>query len=316
MITVERYAPRMAGEWNALVAASRNATFMHDRRYMDYHADRFDDFSLVARDGKGRALALLPACRKGDTLSSHAGLSYGGWLLPDRRCDALDMLEIWDAMTVLLRASGVKELIYKPSPHIYHRRPAEEDLYALARAGGQIASTLVSSVIDLDDPLPMDQGSRQRVRKALADPSIVIGESDRWADFHGVLTRLLASRYGAVPVHSLAELTMLHDRFPENIRLYTATDRESGEVLAGVVLYVSQTVAHSQYTAAAPRGKELSVVPGIYSHIISRWQGRVRWLDFGTSNEDGGREVNAGLLRQKCSYGGRAVAYTTYRLNL
>ncbi|MDE6287279.1 MAG: GNAT family N-acetyltransferase, partial [Muribaculaceae bacterium] len=229
-------------------------------------------------------------------------------------CDALDMLELWDAMTELLRREGFRRIVYKTMPHIYHRRPAEEDRYAIFRSGGRLTRSLVSSVIDLDDPIPFDQGSRQRARKAAALPGISIGPSEDYQGFWDVLSRLLDSRYGAGPVHSLAEIELLHGRFPDNIRLYTAV--LDGELLAGVVIYVSPTALHSQYTAASPRGKELSVVPAIYSRIIDDYKGRVRWFDFGTSNEDDGRSVNPGLLRQKCSYGARAVVYDTFTIDL
>lgn len=316
MKTVEAYTPALADEWNAFVRDSRNGTFLIDRRYMDYHADRFADASLVARDSHGRIVAVLPACREGDTVWSHRGLTYGGWIVAPRRCDALDMLEIWDKMVDYLRDEGVKHLIYKPVPHIYHRAPAEGDIYAAVRSGTRLSTVLISSVVDLANPIPMDQGSRQRARHALAG-SFNFGRSDNWQGFWQILTRLLADRYGSTPVHSLAEITMLANRFPDNIRLYTVTDGD--EILAGVVLYITDTVVHSQYTAASPRGKELAVLPGLYSRIIDEWcpaAGQRRYLDFGTSNEDGGREVNAGLLRQKCSYGGRGIVYPTFELDL
>lgn len=314
MIEVIRYNPQQAPAWDAFVDVARNGSFLFRRDYMDYHADRFEDFSLMALGHGGKLLAVLPACRQGEVLSTHAGLTFGGWILADRRCDALDMLELWDAMTALLRSEGFRRIVYKTMPHIYHRRPAEEDRYAIFRAGGQLSRSLVSSVIDLDDPLPFDQGSRQRARKAAAIPGISIGPSDDFRGFWDVLSSLLDTRYGAEPVHSLAEIELLHGRFPENIRLYTAV--LDGELLAGVVVYVSPTALHSQYTAASPRGKELSVVPAIYSCIIDDYKGRVRWFDFGTSNEDDGRSVNPGLLRQKCSYGARAVVYDTFTIEL
>lgn len=314
MIEVIRYNPQQAPAWDAFVDVARNGSFLFRRDYMDYHADRFEDFSLMALGHGGKLLAVLPACRQGEVLSTHAGLTFGGWILADRRCDALDMLELWDAMTALLRSEGFRRIVYKTMPHIYHRRPAEEDRYAIFRAGGQLSRSLVSSVIDLDDPLPFDQGSRQRARKAAAIPGISIGPSDDFRGFWDVLSSLLDTRYGAEPVHSLAEIELLHGRFPENIRLYTAV--LDGELLAGVVVYVSPTALHSQYTAASPRGKELSVVPAIYSCIIDDYKGRVRWFDFGTSNEDDGRSVNPGLLRQKCSYGARAVVYDTFTIQL
>lgn len=313
MISVELYTPGLAQQWNAFVAEARNGIFLFDRRYMDYHADRFHDFSLVARDARGHILALLPACRVGDSLRSHSGLTFGGWIMPRRRCDTLDMLEIHDAAAAFLRDNGIRSLLYRPSPHIYHSLPAEEDIYALVRAGASLSSALVAEVLGLADPLPFDQGARQRVRK-LAGSGIVIARDDDFPAFWDILTDLLRERYGATPVHSLDEITLLHSRFPDNIRLYTA--REDGRMIAGVVMYVNPTAAHSQYTAATPRGKETAAVAGIYAHIIRDLQGTSRYLDFGTSNEDGGREVNPGLVRQKCSYGGRAIVYPTFTLDL
>ena len=81
MITVRRYTPADKPLWDGFVALSKNATFLHYRDYMDYHSDRFNDFSLMAFDG-GRLLALLPANLSGDTLYSHQGLTFGGWLMP------------------------------------------------------------------------------------------------------------------------------------------------------------------------------------------------------------------------------------------
>ncbi|MGM9852672.1 MAG: GNAT family N-acetyltransferase [Muribaculaceae bacterium] len=314
MIEIQPYTPDISRLWDDFIRESRNATFLHQRGYMDYHADRFSDHSLIARDGHGHIMALLPACADGDTLYSHRGLTYGGWLLPPRRCDALDMLEITDALLAYMRAGGLRRLVYKPVPHIYHSRPAEEDLYALVRAGAQLTGANVSSVIDLDNPLPFDQGSRQRARKA-ANLGIVCSPSDDWDGFWHILTELLASRYGAAPVHTLGEIQMLASRFPANIRLYTAT--LGGELLAGIVIYDTGMVAHSQYTAATPRGKELSAVTALYAHLIEEYTPGHRYFDFGTSNEaDAPGGVNPGLLRQKCSYGARAILYPTCTLTV
>ena len=313
MITIENYTPRLRQEWDDLVADSRNATFLFNRDYMDYHADRFTDFSLIARDRHGKLFAALPANREGDTVVSHRGLTYGGWILPRRRCDVLDMLEIWDEMSNFLRANKIKKLIYKPVPHIYHSNPAEEDIYAIFRAGGHLSTSLISSVVDLRMPLSFDQGVRQRSRKVL-NSDVIFSESNDWSGFWDVLCRLLSSRYGSKPVHSLNEIKLLRNHFPEQIKLYTAI--LDGEIIAGVVLYVTPTVVHSQYAAASERGKELSALHGLYQWLIDRYKNSHQWFDFGTSNEDQGRTVNEGLLRQKCSYGGRGVVYNTFTIEL
>ena len=62
-------------EWNAFVAQSKNGTFLFDRRFMDYHADRFQDYSLMFYD-EDRLLAVMPAHVDGDCLVTHGGLTY------------------------------------------------------------------------------------------------------------------------------------------------------------------------------------------------------------------------------------------------
>ena len=49
---IKRYSDGCKDEWDDFVRDSRNGTFLFMRGYMDYHADRFADFSLMAyRDG-------------------------------------------------------------------------------------------------------------------------------------------------------------------------------------------------------------------------------------------------------------------------
>lgn len=311
MITIETYNPGMATQWDDTVRASRNGTFLHLRQYMDYHSDRFADCSLLARDAAGRIIAVLPAHHAGDTVASHRGLSYGGWLMTPR-ADAEAMMEIWPLMADHYRACGYKTLVYKPSPHIFHKYPAEEDLYALFRAGGRLESTLISSVVDNTAPLGFDMAARQSVRKA-ARAGVAVGESDNWAGFWNILAALLMERHNARPVHTLAEIQLLHSRFPDNIRLFTAT--LDGRIVAGVVIYASDTCAHSQYAATTAEGRALRALPLLYSHIMERYAA-LRYFDFGTSNEDGGRILNTGLIRQKCGFGARAVIYPTFTQQL
>ena len=57
MIEIKRYSKAQEKEWNDFVASSRNGTFLFNRGFMDYHADRFDDASVMAyRNGKLCAL--------------------------------------------------------------------------------------------------------------------------------------------------------------------------------------------------------------------------------------------------------------------
>ncbi len=303
----------MAAQWDEFVKSCRNATFLHQRGYMDYHSDRFTDCSLVAlRDGKW--CAVLPACIDGDTLYSHRGLTYGAWLVPLKHFDATVMIEVMDAAVEWMQINGIKHLVYKPVPHIYHHYPCEEDLYALFRHHATLVETNISTTIDLACPLPLDRGNKSGANAA-RKAGIAVEQSEDWEGFWHLLSSLLDERYGTRPVHSLEEMRLLQGRFPENIKLYTAT--LDGELLAGVVMYLSHPVAHCQYIGASPRGKDNKALTLLFSYLIDEYKRQdYRYFDFGISNEDHGRYLNEGLVRQKSRLGGRGIVYNTFDITL
>lgn len=313
MITITRYDASMAARWDEMVRQSRNGTFLHQRGYMDYHSDRFTDCSLIAQHG-GKWCALLPACIDGDTLYSHRGLTYGSWLVPLKHFDATVMLEVMDAAVEWMRTHGIKHLVYKAVPHIYHRYPCEEDLYALFRHNATLIETNISTTIDLTCPLPLDRGNKSGANAA-RKAGITVGPSEDWEAYWHLLSSLLDERYGTRPVHSLDEMRLLQGRFPEHITLHTAT--LDGELLAGVVMYLSQPVAHCQYIGASPAGKESKALTLLFEQLITMYQKQgYRYFDFGISNENHGQYLNEGLVRQKSRLGGRGIVYNVYQIDL
>lgn len=308
---IVKYTPEFKEAWNELVGISPTGTFLHNRDYMDYHRDRFNDMSLVAVNEGGAVIACLPASCEGTVVTSHAGLTYGGWLVDSRRVNTSVMLEIWAEALVFLKSRGFRTLLYKAVPSIYHRYPMEDDLYAIFRFGGNIEYSLISSAVALDCPIAFDTNARRGVKHALQS-GVTVRESDDFAAFWTILAELLKSRYGTTPVHTLEEIEMLKSRFPDNIRLYGAYRDDT--LVAGVVTYNTDTVCHAQYIAASDAGREMKALPLVFEHIIRQCEGRFQYFDFGTSNEDRGRYLNVGLIRQKSGMGGRGIVYTTYKV--
>lgn len=307
---VQRYTPAMKPEWDARVERSKNATFLLRRDYMDYHADRFIDHSLIITGDDGSIEALLPATERGGVLSSHAGLTYGGFIM-DEHTTGDAPLRWLDAVKSYCRDMNFSEIIYKAIPHIYHSAPAEEDLYALFRNGAHVENRYLSTTIDLRHPLPsrrLDK-SAKRCRERWG---IEVKESDDANEFWHIITDNLMERHNAAPVHTADELNRLHALFPANIRFMTAA--VDGLTVAASVFYISRRVIHLQYTSANSRGKEVSATDVIYRSVIESLGAEADYFDFGNSNEDGGRVLNAGLLHHKEMLGGRSTVYDTYRL--
>lgn len=306
MFLVRPYAAADAKAWDALVAHSRNGNLLHLRGYMDYHADRFTDASLVV-ERSGEMVAVLPANVRGDTVASHAGLTYGG-LLSSYALRAGSTLAVFDQIGEHYRSRGLSRLLYKAVPHVFHASPAEEDLYALHRLGARLQRRDVSSVVALREPLrftPERQRSIAKARKA--GLGVQVGQG--MADFHVLLTQVL-ERHGAAPTHNLEELRLLHDRFPSQIVLHEA--RAGGALLAGALVYDFGRVVHTQYLAASEEGRRLDALSLLLAELIENVYAQREYFSLGISTEQEGRVLNEGLVEQKERFGARAIVHDFY----
>ena len=107
MIKIKRYGPDKKELWDNFVKNSKNGVFFFLRDYMEYHADRFEDHSLIFfKDDE--LVALMPANAEGDTLFSHAGLTFGGIITNQKMNNDL-MLDIFDSLKEYLKENGLKE---------------------------------------------------------------------------------------------------------------------------------------------------------------------------------------------------------------
>ena len=309
--SIRRYGPEDANLWDTLVGESRQGTLLHLRGYMDYHADRFKDCSLIALR-KGKPTAILPAnIDSNGTLRSHQGLTYGGWLTPRSHFDGTDMLELFKVWTSWCRESNISEIIYKAVPHIYHHIPAEEDIYALFRFGATLETVNLSTVIDMREIPTFNTQQKRHLKKASALNRRII-ETDNISEFMPILEECLRERHEATPVHSEEELRLLKERFPHGIRLFIAGT--GAEPDAAVCIYDTNSVAHCQYIATSRSGRENGMLTYLFHHLIHNVFASHRYFDFGTSNEDSGRILNSGLLHQKTGLGGRGAAYQIFKL--
>lgn len=312
MFEIIRYSADRKAEWDAFVESSKNGTFLFFRNYMDYHSDRFDDHSLMFRM-KNKLYAVLPANVKDGTLYSHSGLTYGG-LVTGSNAKAAEVCALFAEMNAYLKSCGIRKVVYKVLPWIYHSLPAEEDLYAIFRnCDARLLSRDISSTIILTERPRFSELRRRCLRKAEKN-GVTVRESDDIAAFWHILDRNLENKYGVKPVHTCDELRLLMSRFPHNIRLYMAF--RGDEPLGGTLLFVNRDIIHTQYISASPEGKRLGALDMLFDELINRVADGYRYFDFGKSTEQGGAYLNENLIRQKEGFGGRGVCYDTYEWNI
>ena len=311
MIRIKKYSDSQKNEWDVFCNNSKMPLFMFNRDFMDYHKDRFTDCSLLFYDDDELS-AIFPASAKETVLTSHGGLTYGGFILGA----GAKQHTVNDCFTALLnyaKTNGFTKIVYKNIPHIYHKQGAEEDLYSLFVNGAKILKVEPSTVINLKNPLKPASIRKRCVGKAIR-AGVEIRESLDFDTFITILNDVLQTHHGVKAVHTAAELALLHSYFPKNIRLFAASYQD--KMIAGALIFEYENVIHTQYMAANDTARQIGALDLAISSIIDTYKETKTWLDFGISSEDSGRILNEGLIAQKEGFGGRTNTYMTWEIDL
>ena len=310
-IEIINYFGTMVNHWDTFVDNSKNGTFMLKRGYIDYHADRFQDMSLMFYEND-RLVALFPASLHNNEIRSHGGLTYGG-IITDRKMTTTRMLRVMEALTDFYRKNGISRILYKRVPSIYYTYPSDEDLYALFRFNARLYRRDVSSTVYIPSRISFSELRRRSVKKAIKG-DLHVRQSYDFDTYISLLTDVLKTHHNTKPVHTAQELKLLASRFPDAIKLYAAFHEDS--MLAGVLIFDTPNVVHAQYIANSDKGRNIGALDLVIDFLINVYSENKLYFDFGISTENNGLYLNDGLIAQKEMFGGRAIAYDFYEIAL
>ena len=308
--TVRRFNSQDTAIWNAFIKQAKNTSFLHDRGFMEYHADRFVDESLLVFEGES-LVAVVPANKLGSTLYSHQGLTYGGFVF-NSNSKLSEVIAIVRVVLCYLNEHNIQTLQIKLIPSIYTTCFAEEVHYALFIVKATLLRRDCLSVLDLKQAFSLSTDRKQGVKRGIKNGIMVKEVNDFEGFWNNILIPNLAQKHEAKPVHSLAEMQMLKQRFPDNIRQFNAYHQE--ELVAGTTLFVTDEVAHSQYISGNNTKNQLGSLDYLHHHLITEVFKDKHYFDFGTSHEDNGYKINEGLLYWKESFGAKTTVQDVYEV--
>jgi hypothetical protein len=316
-LSVLGYEPRHAEIWEETVSRSCVGTMLLTRRFISYHGNRFRDRSLIVGDRRGKVVGVFPAAEdpvNPRIVVSHPGLTYGG-LVHDGSVRGASMVEALEKIASHYRRVGYSRLRYKVLPAIYRSAPTDDDIYALFRIGAYRYRCDLSAAIDLSRRGKVSHSRPQKRRRAEAAG---VSAKESWSDIAGfweILEQNLSRRHGASPVHSLEEIRMLHDRFPDDILLMTA--KIGGVLVGGILLFLGGPVMKAQYAATTEEGRATFALDPVTEQAIDLARERgCRFFDFGTATLDEGHSLNQDLYQFKVSFGAGGVVYEQYEAEL
>ncbi|PZR21425.1 MAG: GNAT family N-acetyltransferase [Flavobacterium psychrophilum] len=307
---VNKYKKSDFHKWNDFVAKSKNGTFLFHRDFMEYHSDRFEDFSLLVFD-EDELIAILPANKKDTVLYSHGGLTYGG-LVCTEKAKLSEVIIVFRAILEFLHNNGFERFNVKLTPSIYHKYPADELSYALFLAKANLIRRDSLTVIDMQNKLSFSKLRKRTINKGLKNGYTVKQEDNFDVFWNKVLIPNLNMKHDAKPVHTAEEITLLRQKFPDNIKQFNVYYNDS--IVAGTTVFVTDTVAHMQYISGIEEHNNLGALDFLYDYLINEVFADKRYFDFGISNEEQGTKLNAGLTFWKEGFGARTIVQDFYEV--
>lgn len=306
---IEVYNHTYKKQWDDFVKKSKNGTFLFFRDFIEYHGDKFKDYSLMFFI-EDELVALMPGHIENKVFYTHKGLTYGG-LVMSVTVTAEVVLKIFEYLIFTFKQQGIEKIIYKAVPHIYHSYPAEEDLYALFRFGAEVTERNISSTIQLPKSIEYSRTRKSGIKKSISE-NVSVEYSSNFEDFWKILETNLQTKYNSTPVHTKEEIVYLKDKFPQNIHLYVAKDND-GLVQGGCLLFETDKLVHVQYSSATAKGKSIGVMDCLIDFVINIYTQKGKtYFDYGTSNENNGLFLNEKLIYQKEGFGARGIIYDIY----
>ncbi len=308
--TVRLYHKNDYEHWNVFIGLAKNGTFLFHRDFMEYHNDRFRDYSLIVLDNE-KWVAVLPANVVRNEVFSHQGLTYGG-LVYNEKLKLASVIEIFKSILSFLNDNKIELLQLKLIPSIYHQKPAEELNYALFLAEAKLVRRDSLAVIDLSKPYTISKTRKECIRRGIKNNLVIKEELNFKLFWEDVLQPNLDRKHQAKPVHSIAEIEMLQQKFPNNIRHFNVY--QDDKIVAGTTIFISENVAHPQYVSGMNNKNELGSLDFLYHHLVTSVFKNKRFFDFGISNEEQGKKLNEGLVFWKESFGASTIVQDFYEV--
>jgi hypothetical protein len=309
-ITIKRYTKTDFNTWNDFVTNAKNATFLHIRSFMDYHSDRFEEYSLIVLENE-KWIAVLPANVVENQVLSHQGLTYGG-LLYNENLKLGTVIDAFKTILKYLNENNISKLQIKTVPSIYHKKPAEELNYALFLTQSKLIRSDCLSVLELQKDNFITKTRKESIRRGQKNGLLIKEDANFELFWNEILIPNLEQKHQAKPVHSLTEIEKLHQLFPENIRHFNVYFND--KIVAGTTVFVTDNVVHPQYISGQKDKNELGSIDFLYHYLISEVFKNATIFDFGSSHEQNGTKINEGILFWKESFGATIVSHNHFEV--
>ena len=298
--------------WNQFVSEAKNGTFLFHRDFMEYHKDRFEDFSMLVFDSKMNLIAIIPATISKSEVISHQGLTYGGFVMT-KNIGGTSFAQVFQRVLTFLQSNGITNFTIKMQPPLYSEIGNLGLDFCLFQKGVTAYRKDMALLIDYSQQHRFHK-SKEKHWKKFDDLHLEIKEESSVKVFwEKVLVPRLTEKHQSSPVHTLDEMEKLKVLFPHSIRQFSIYKEET--ILAGITIFEFENGVKSQYGATTKEGEENRALDFLFMYLIEKFkrEGK-RFFDMGIVND--GTSYNEGLLKQKEELGCVIYSQEHYKIKL
>jgi hypothetical protein len=279
---------------------------------MEYHSDRFEDYSLLVFEDE-KLISILPANRIENTIFSHQGLTYGGFVFENDISILQIKLVILNALS-FLKENNFKAFKIKEIVSIYSSSNRKEISSFLLENGAIINSKKMNLAIDFKSDFKVSKSKLKHFKRINSIGLEIKKEDDLSFFWNEVLIPRLDQKFSSKPVHSIDEISKLKANFPKNIHQYNVYLDD--EILAGITIFKTNNVIKSQYGATTENGEKYRALDFLYINLINEFKDEFDFFDMGTVDDDSELGYNIGLFNQKKELGCSVFEQNLYELLL
>ncbi|MBR9914077.1 MAG: GNAT family N-acetyltransferase [Algicola sp.] len=312
--TIFKYDSSYKTDWNDFIDRSKSATFLFHRDFMEYHQERFDDFSLMLFHSN-ELIAVLPAHKDGPFVYSHRGLSYGGLVFSHQTTRDVK-ISSFKVLMACLKKNDVLSLEIKKFPDFYGNEFDFTDTELLTHYKIEILQQSTVLALPYHSDYTIHKTKLKRFRKLESKGfEIRTGFSEFERFWNQVLIPRLAEKHQSKPVHTLQEIEYLHGCFKDRIFQYNMYHGD--DILAGITIFNKGTVVKSQYGIATAKGEKEYALDMLFVYLIRKYEtDGMQYFSMGTVDDNSELGINEGMLKQKQELGCKTYSQDILKIQI
>ena len=220
--------------WDHYIQKSNNGTIFHLRNFLSYHRERnFKDCSFMFYH-KENIEAVFAGAIIDNCLYSHPGASFGGFVYNELSFPYAN--QIVDKLIAEAIKLKITEIIIIPPPFIYYKKYNETMEYCLYSKGFNNIEYYISSFVNLENDLMNQMHDRKKRYIKKMQDEIELNLSNDLNSFYPILIKNKL-KHNAKPTHTLGELKILMNRFPDKIKLLLSS--KDNQITGGALNFIT-----------------------------------------------------------------------------